>query len=290
MINLKRIANVSKIKEIKITEMIKGLEGGIEKKFSSQPAYQQVKTILEGKAEKVDVKSLIADSRAMFSGDNKPELLAANVIETLKAVMDKNIAEVKNEIAGNLKTLGEQLETRRAVFENRRSIKEIKLKPDEAALSGRLVMNDGITPVAGAKVVVHGTGDDYSKIIATGITDINGEYIIEIDERIVKESPQKITIAFNSPKDENIAHSGDISLRTGEAIMTDMNISADKNEIAKPLTRSLEERKHAVTLEMAGLKKTEAELMQHSFVIEKSVNEIKAKFDGLKDLFVKKGS
>ncbi len=109
MIDLKRMANASSMREMKITEMIKGIEEGIEKKFSSQPAYRQVKAVLEGRAEKVEVKEMIKHSRAMFSGGNKPEALIGEIVDNLKNRIVLNAGTLMSDITERQTKLSESL-------------------------------------------------------------------------------------------------------------------------------------------------------------------------------------
>ncbi len=275
--------------KIKINEMLKNLEDGIEKRFGSQAGYTQVKAVLEGKAETVDTKALIKDSRAVFTGDNKPELLMVNTIENLKGIVDTRTMLIPREIDDRQRIINNMIEKNKATIENRASVITHEVKAKEAMVNGRLVAADG-NPVAGAKVIVHGTGRDLSKIIAKAVTDANGEYVIKMDEKTVKESPKKIAITFDSPNGENIAGSNELSLTKGKASIVDIKVAEEKNEVVAPLLKSAEERKNVAMLEMAGLKRSEAELNLLRFRTEKSANVTKAKLDELKNLFMKKDS
>ena len=269
----------------KLTEFIKSLEGGIEERFSSQAGYQQVKAVLQGKAGKIDATSLIIDSRAAFAGANRPELVAAGVTDALRNVLMAKISSERERVGGDLKVLGDQLEQARAVMENRASVKEYAVSTVEAAVSGRLVMDDGKTPVAGARVVVHGTGDNYEKIVAEAVTDTNGEYVITMDKHMVSEAPAKITLAFNTPKGENIAHSGEVSLEKGKVLTVDKKVKEEMKDAASPLTRSAEETREMAAFEITSLKRSQVELEQYDMQAEEAARSVAATMDQLKKIF-----
>ncbi len=271
-------------------ESLKGLiEKVVEARLGSLPAYQKVKDVIEGKEKKADIKDMAMDVRASFSADRKPELLVAEAIAGINGlVVNRIAASVRKDLSIKTEDLKDNLEKAAAKIENRPSKKIVEVGKKEAALSGRLVMDDGKTPVEGASVVVHGTGDNYSKIVAKAVTDANGEFTIRLDEKIAKEAPRKLTVAFDSPGGENMAHSGDFDLVKGKAITVDSSVRAEKKAVAEPLVSGTGESKKSAELEMSALKKKEVVLNRSSFAVEKSVSEITAKLDGLKGVFVKK--
>jgi CRISPR/Cas system CMR-associated protein Cmr5 small subunit len=270
----------------KLTELVKTLEVGIEKRFSSQVGYQQVKAVLQGKTKKIDAPSLIIESKAVFAGENRPELVALGVADVLQKVVTSRISSKRERVDSDLKTLGERVEKTRAVMENRASVKKYAVSKEEAAVSGRLVMDDGKTPVAGARVMVHGTGDDYAKIVAEGVTDANGEYVIKMDKHMVSEAPAKVTLAFNTPKGENIAHSAEVSLKKGKVLTVDNNVKEEMKDAASPLTKSAEEMKTLASFEMASIKRSKIELEQYDMQAEDAARSVATAMDQLKKIIV----
>jgi hypothetical protein len=168
---------------LSIKNLIKTLENTIEEKFSSHPAYQQTKAVLEGKAKQVDVKVLVDDSRAMFAGSNKPQALFTAAVDHLKTRLVQNADTFKKDI------------------------EERKLK-----------LSEGITEA------------------------------------------KKIVAGFALKKEEELA------------------------------ARGIEEKELSALRVVAEAKKAEAELKQHTASVEKSVKNITEKLDGLKTIFVPKGS
>ncbi len=110
---------------LNIKNLIKTLENTIETTFSAQPAYQQTKAVLEGKAKQVDVKTLIDDSRAMFAGSNKPEALFAAAVDHLKNRIVQNADAFKKDIAESKIKLG------KSATEAKKIVAGIALKKEE---------------------------------------------------------------------------------------------------------------------------------------------------------------
>jgi hypothetical protein len=268
-----------------LTEIIGTLEKGIEERYSSQAGYQQVKAVLQGKAGKIDATSLIIDSRAAFAGNNRPEMVAAGVSDSFQNVLVTKIASERERIGGDLTILRDQVEKTRAVMENRATVKEYAVDAEEAAVSGRLVMDDGNTPVAGARVVVHDTGDNYEKIVAEGVTDANGEYAITMDKRLVSEAPAKITLAFNTPMGENIAHSGEVFLEKGKVFRVDNKVKEEMKDAASPLARNVEEMRTMAAVELASLNRRQIELEQFDQQTDAAARSVATMMDQVKKIF-----
>jgi hypothetical protein len=83
------------------------LNAYIEKTHSGEPAYQQAKAMLEGRAKQVDVTALMSDSRAMFSGNNKPAVLFVAAVEHIQNKLVQNTDLLKKELAENQKRVRE---------------------------------------------------------------------------------------------------------------------------------------------------------------------------------------
>lgn len=115
---------------LNIKNLIKTIENSIEEKFSSHPAYQQTKAVLEGKAKQVDVKTLVDDSRAMFAGGNRPEALFIAAVDHLKGRVVQNADAFKKDIAESKLKLGERM------AEAKKTVAGISLKK-EADLAAR---------------------------------------------------------------------------------------------------------------------------------------------------------
>jgi len=94
---------------LNVKNLIKTIENTIEEKFSSHPAYQQTKAVLEGKAKQVDVKTLVDDSRAMFAGGNKPEVLLSAAVDHLKNRIVLNADVFKKDIEESKGKLNERM-------------------------------------------------------------------------------------------------------------------------------------------------------------------------------------
>ncbi len=273
-----------------ITSVIKGIEGFIEERFGSQAGYRQVKDVLEGKAEKVDTRSLVIESRAAFSGNNRPEALALDIIDGLRTDVEAGKAEIPGLLKEREKAITDRIEKNKATMESRPSNVEYEVAEEEAVFTGRLVAADGTSPVAGAKVLVRGTGREAETIVMTAVTDENGEYVIKMDAAMVKEAPKKLAVAFESPKGEAIAESSPVLLSAtkGKTKVVPMVTPEEKKETVAGLVMKEEERTAAASIEMAELKKGEAELAALRFQADKSVKTVEAGLDALKDLFVKK--
>jgi hypothetical protein len=110
---------------LNIKNLIKTLENTIEEKFSSHPAYQQTKAVLEGKAKQVDVKALVDDSRAMFAGNNKPQALFNASVDHLKTRIVQNADAFKKDIEEHKLKLSE------SITEAKKIVAGIVLKKEE---------------------------------------------------------------------------------------------------------------------------------------------------------------
>ena len=274
----------------KINEMIQYIEKGIEDRFGSQALYQNVKDVLEGKAEAINTRELVRNSCGFFSGENKPHLLLANIIKNLNELFDARSKSISKGIKEQERYIANGIEKNSALMENRASKITYDIDNGEALFTGRLISSDGLNPVAGAKVFIRGAGKTASKVIATAQTDANGEYVIKLDEEAVKEAPKNVKINFNTPKEEIIAESADLSLTKGKVKSVNVNVAEDKQEIASELIQDIEERKRIAMLEVAEVKKNEAELNLLRFQTERSANTIKTRLDNIKALFMGKTS
>jgi len=117
---------------LNVKNLIKTLENTIEEKFSSHPAYQQTKAVLEGKAKQVDVKTLIDDSRAMFAGSNKPEALISAAVDHLKTRIVQNADTFKKDIEESRVKLSERM------TEAKKIVASIRLKKEEDLAARRI--------------------------------------------------------------------------------------------------------------------------------------------------------
>lgn len=270
-----------------ITKVIKGIEYFIEERFGTQAGYQQVKAVLEGTVEKVETRSLVIESRAAFSGDNRPEKLAQDFLELLSTDVAMGKAEIPNALREREKAITDRIEKNKATVEGRTSNVEYEVATEEAVFIGRLVAADGKSPVSGAKVLVRGTGREAGKIVMIAVSDENGEYVLKMDAAMVREAPKKLVVAFESPKGEAIAESAPLSVAEvkGKTRVVPMVTPKEKNEMVSGLVVGEEERKAAARLEMAELKKGEVELAALRFRATKSIETLEAGLEGLKILY-----
>ena len=129
--------------------VIKGIEERIDKKFGAQLAFKQVKAALEGKGEKPDPSGLIMDAKAMFSGENKPVLLAVESLAKLQAQVEKRTDTLQEALNKERRVLSDSIEKNVAFLGNRASHISHTVEADEALFAGRLADETGAKPVAG---------------------------------------------------------------------------------------------------------------------------------------------
>jgi len=111
----------------------------IEERFGSEPVYQQTRAMLEGRAKQMEAKALINDSRAMFAGNNKPEVLFVAAVEQIQNKLAQNADVLKNAIVENQKKVREN------VVEAIRAMKEFTIpKEGEASTHEAEVKNASV--------------------------------------------------------------------------------------------------------------------------------------------------
>lgn len=269
----------------KLKELMKGIEDAIEERFATQAGYQQVKAALEGTAEKVDTRSLVVESRAVFAGANKPEILAVQVIAALKENVDLKMQAVPAFTEAEHTAVTAEIEKKRAIIERRASKTTYEAGASEGVVAGRLVAADGITPVAGAAVVIRGVGPEAEKVVAEGVTDANGEYVIRMDEEVLKRAPRRVIATFTTRRGEKLLESGELALAKGKSTVLHATVAEERREAASALIQDVEERRQSAMLDLAELKRKETEIELLRFQTEKSAGEVKAMFDAVGDLF-----
>ncbi|MCP3898527.1 MAG: hypothetical protein GY707_02205, partial [Desulfobacteraceae bacterium] len=186
------------------------------------------------------------------------------------------------------KELSDQLEKKNAIIENRSAARIYKVEKDDTILNGRLMSNDGKKPIAGAKVLIRIKGDGTSKpALAQAVTDMNGEYSIPLNKNKLKSAGENISVNFETRKGVKLANSKNIAINSvrGKAKTIDGKISADKVESAEGLIADTETNKHHAYLEMAELKKSEAQMTHFQYKTETTKNELKEKISKLRNLF-----
>lgn len=268
-----------------IKNYLKGLEDQIEEQFGSHAGYQQVRAVLEGTAQEVNTRILISDARAVLSGENKPELVATGLVGELQNQFNMSTGLFSQAVEKVQKDLDASIEKKRAILENRASSVITEVPESESLITGRLVAADGVTPVEGAIVVLRGTGSERTAIIATVFTDENGEYAARLDEETLAKAPKKISIRFESKTGEIIAQSKGFSLAKGKARSVDLKVGKEKAGLADKLTRAEDVRKVSAINAMAVLAREESDLKTIHFQTEKSLKNLNAAFEGLKNLF-----
>jgi len=273
-----------------LKKMFKGLEDAIEARFGAHLGYQQVRAALEKKGPRPDPRSMIMDSRAVFAGDNKPVLLTAEVIDNLDSQVRAGSGDLGGIIDGQREALAASMEKNRALLENRAANIAREVKADEAMFVGRLAAEDGSRAVAGAKVILQSSGAEPA-VIAEAVTDANGEYVFKLGAAEIKKATKSLTISYEAKDGTLINEKKKINLSSamGNARVVDAEVPEDKNDLVADLVKSADESKQQALLEMAELKKTEAQLNQISYRIRGSAGGIAKRLTAVKELFVKAG-
>jgi len=270
---------------IDLKSLLKGVEDGIEAKFGSHPGFKQVKAALQKTGGRPDPRAMIMDSRAVFTGDNKPLTLATTGIDSL----EKQVATQKDKllaaVAENRRAVADNIEKNRALLENRAANIAHDVKADEALFTGRLAAENGTQPLAGARVVVRTSGAE-PKIVADTVTDANGEYVIKMGAAAIEKATRTLAIAYETPDGALIEEKKKIYLSSarGKTRVIDGDVAEDKKDLAADLIRSSDERKQQALLEMAELKKTSAELNQFNFKTRSSADKLSQNLAGLKGM------
>jgi hypothetical protein len=275
---------------IDLKNMLQGLEDGIEARFGTHLGYQQVRAALEKKGPRPDPRSMIMDSRAVFAGDNKPVLLAAEVIDNLDSRVKAGSGALRGIIDGRREALAASMEKNRALLENRAANIAREVKADEAMFVGRLAAEDGSRAVAGAKVILQSSGAEPA-VIAEAVTDANGEYVFKLGAAEIKKATKSLTISYEAKDGTLINEKKKINLSSamGNARVVDAEVPEDKKDLVADLVKSADESKQQALLEMAELKKTEAQLNQISYRIRGSAGGITKRLTAVKELFAKAG-
>lgn len=267
--------------------ILKPLEDIVQQRFSDVSAYRQVKDLLEGRVEKIEGKIIIEDSRAVFSGDNRPDVLVAHGIDAIKTKINEAFSVFMEDDPSGQEAFKESFERYAAVIDNRATSKAFEVNKREAFLAGRIVMDDGVTPVSGAKVSVHAKVDDKDITISTSATDVNGEYKIKLDDDTLKKTSKKVSISIDTQKNENIATMKSVAVKSGKVNVNDVKINVSKSDIAKPLIISYEERKMAAMQENARLRQNQVEIIREKYILERTTKKMNGELDKLKSLFIK---
>ncbi len=273
---------------IDLRNLVKAVEEQIEARFGSHLGYKQVKTALEKKGGKPDPRAMIMDSRAVFAGDNKPVLLAAEAVDSLERQVAARKTELLDALDRNRRKVAANIEKNRALLENRAANIDHAVQADEAMFVGRLASENGTQPVAGAKVVVRSSGAD-PKIVAEAVTDANGEYIIKMGAAEIEKTSKTLSISYETGDGALIDEKKKIYLSSavGTAKVIDAAVPEDKNDLVTDMVKATDERKQQALLEMSELKKTEAELNQIIFRTRSSSDGITRSLTAIKGLFVK---
>ena len=272
----------------KILEMAKAFEKKADEILAKYPGYPKVKEVLEGKTKKVDVRSMIMDSKAFFSGKNSPVELVKTALDGTDLGMTLATGKAKEFLNEQEKELSDELEKKNAIIENRAATKVHKVKKDDSVFTGRLMSDDGKKPIAGARVLVRVKGDETAKpVLAEVVTDVNGEYMIHLDKDKLKLAGKSVSVGFETRDGEILTKAKDIVINTvkGKAATIDGKVSEDKMDIATEFVSDTEANKRHAYLEMAELKKSEAEIKLFRFKAETANNELKEKINKLKNLF-----
>lgn len=274
----------------KILEMAKALEKKADETLTRYPGYPIVKEVLEGKTKKADVRSMIMDSKAFFSGKNSPVELVKTALNGADLGMTLATGKAKEFLNEQEKELSDELEKKNAIIENRAATKVYKVKKDDAVLIGRLISDDGKKPIAGARIFVRIKGNETTRPILTeAVTDINGEYVIELDKNKLKSAGKSVSVGFETRDGEILTKSKDIVINNikGKAARIDGKVVEDKMDIATELVGDTEANKRHAYLEMAEIKKNEAEIKNLRFKaretkaeINNALNEVKKIFEG----------
>ncbi len=266
---------------------MKGLEGKIEKKIGSHPGYKQVKAALEKKGERPDPRTLIMDSRAMFSGENKPAFLVLEAMTYLEKQVETTSGEMVEFIDMKRMATADIIEKNMAILENRPSKTIHKVEKSEALFTGRLLSEDDGEPVSGARVVIREAVSISLGIVAVAVTDANGEYVVRMDKKAVSAAPETLTLFFETPDGKRITKKKKLFLpRTlGKVKEIFMSVADNKRKLADDMVKKTEERKHLAALELAELRRSGAELNLHRFQITKFAGDMNAKLDWVKELF-----
>ncbi len=274
---------------IDLKSLVKGVEEGIEARFGSHLGFKQVKAALQKKGGRPDPRSMIMDSRAMFAGDNKPGLLAAEGIDSLEKQVEIQKGALLEALEKNRRTVADNIEKNRALLENRAANISHDVKAGEAMFVGRLAAENGTKPVAGAKVVIRSSGTD-PRMVAEAVTDANGEYVIKMGAAEIKKATKTLSISYETKDGTVINEKKKIYLSSamGKAKVVDAEIAEDKKDLAADLFKATDERKQQALMEVSELKKTEAELNQISFKTRSSANKLTKNLTDIKGLFVKK--
>ncbi len=274
---------------IDLKSLVKGVEEGIEARFGSHLGFKQVKAALQKKGGRPDPRSMIMDSRAMFAGDNKPGLLAAEGIDSLEKQVEIQKGALLEALEKNRRTVADNIEKNRALLENRAANISHDVKAGEAMFVGRLAAENGTKPVAGAKVVIRSSGTD-PRMVAEAVTDANGEYVIKMGAAEIKKATKTLSISYETKDGTVINEKKKIYLSSamGKAKVVDAEVAEDKKDLAADLFKATDERKQQALMEVSELKKTEAELNQISFKTRSSANKLTKNLTDIKGLFVKK--
>lgn len=272
----------------KILEMAKALEKKADETLVKYPGYPEVKKVLEGKTKKADVRLMIMDSKAFFSGKNSPLDLVKTALNGADLGMTLATGKAKEFLNEQEKELSDELEKKNAIIENRPATKVYKVKKDDAVLIGRLMSNDGKKPIAGAKILVRVKGNETARpILAEAITDINGEYVVELDKDKLKLAGKSVSLGFETRDGKILAKPKDIVINTvkGKAATIDGKVSEDKMDIAIELVSDTEANKRHAYLEMAELNKSEAEMKHFRYKAKTANNELKEQINTLRNFF-----
>lgn len=271
---------------IDLKNLMRGFEEKIEKRFGSHRAYKQVKAALEKKGAKPDPMALIMDSKAMFSGNNKPSILVTEAVTALEKQIESRSGAMLKAFDKKKKVVANNIEKNRAFLENRASNIVHDVNADEALFAGRLIVEEGAKPVAGAKIIVRTSGAD-AKVVAEAVTDANGEYVIKMGADEVKKATKTLTFSFETADGHTIAKSKKATLATakGSTKVVDVTVSEKNIDLVSKMVETAEKRKSQALLEMSELKKTEAELNMIKFRTKSSSDKIRKKLAEIRSLF-----
>jgi hypothetical protein len=273
--------------ELNLKDLTKTLEDNIEKNFGTHPGYLQIKSFLEGKAGKVDGRTLVTDAHAVFTGDNKPEMLVSRVFGGMQNKIETRVSVLHQVIDQNKLNISQELEKKQAIIENRPANITHTAGPQEAVLTGRLMNETGQKPLAGAEVVLSAKVGTVQKVISRTVTDDNGEYIIRLDQTLTKEAPKSLSLAFETTGREQFAKSLPITLSKvmGKVEVHNIQAAGDKSKLVVDMVKNAEDRKPQAMIQIGELKRTEGELDLLRFQIQQSTETLKGQIGNLKSIF-----
>ncbi|MCP3899255.1 MAG: hypothetical protein GY707_06050, partial [Desulfobacteraceae bacterium] len=124
-----------------ILEMAKEFEKKADETLAKYPGYPKVKEFLEGKTQKADVRAMIMDSKAFFSGKNNPAELIKTALDSADTGLTLATGTAKEFLNKQEKELSDQLEKKNAIIENRSAARIYKVEKDDTILNGRLMSN-----------------------------------------------------------------------------------------------------------------------------------------------------